>query len=86
MTRSAHELVWGYEDPFLVRLSGLLPRGSVRQTRIELLHNASSPEEVLREEPLVVYHTGEYNLTQTWEVGGVQHVDTRADAGGGGGW
>ncbi|KAG1668840.1 hypothetical protein FOA52_004935 [Chlamydomonas sp. UWO 241] len=64
--RSAHELIWGYDDLFLSRLSRMLPAGTIPTTRVELLHNASE-EETLAAVP-TVFDTGGRNVSAVWNT------------------
>jgi hypothetical protein len=65
--RTAEELIWGYEDPLLQRLSALLPKGFVKSTRVELFHNMTGPEEALASKPVVI-DTGYFNLSNIGNV------------------
>lgn len=71
-TRSAHDLMWGYEDALLVRLKEVLPADSVPTTRFGLFVNQSSPEEALAQPPQIIY-TGAHDLRRTWEVCACTH-------------
>lgn len=57
------------QDSFLRSLSGLLPAGTVPTTWVELLHNATSAEEVLAGEP-IKFNTGERDVHSLWNVRG----------------
>lgn len=65
--RTAEELIWGYEDPLLQRLSVLLPKGFVKSTRVELFHNMTDPEEAMSSEPVVI-DTGYFNMSRIGNI------------------
>ncbi|KAG1670566.1 hypothetical protein FOA52_012138 [Chlamydomonas sp. UWO 241] len=65
--RTAEEMLWGYDDPLLVRLNRFLPKGMIPSTRVSLLHNMSGPDEALAQQP-VVYDTGAGDLFNIWNV------------------
>lgn len=66
-TRSAEELIWGYQDLLLQRLSGMLPHGMIKSTRVGFMDNMTGPEDALVRLP-VVFDTGRYNLSNIWNV------------------
>ncbi|MEW5302582.1 MAG: hypothetical protein WDW36_005351 [Sanguina aurantia] len=78
MKRSPQQLLWGYNDPLLKRLSAFLPPGTIKDTHFRLVYNCSSEEEATKS-PYNVYATGSTNLSQTWnmqEAAGVKRVTT----------
>ena len=65
--RTAEELIWGYDDSLLQRLSALLPKGFVKSTRVELFHNMTDPNEALISEPVII-DTGYYDIAKIGNI------------------
>eukprot|EP00798_Chlamydomonas_sp_ICE-L_P024550 gene24550-10161_t len=75
--RTVHELLWGYDDLLLCRLSVVLPSGSIRTTHIELVHNMSNVNEAILSLP-TTYNSGEFDMGRIWQTlsfeGGITEV------------
>eukprot|EP00198_Chlamydomonas_reinhardtii_P008572 XP_001697909.1 predicted protein [Chlamydomonas reinhardtii] len=56
--RSPHELLWGYEDLLLQRLQLLLGPAFIPSTRVQLIPNDTSPEDVRAHQPSNLLDTG----------------------------
>ncbi|GAX79808.1 hypothetical protein CEUSTIGMA_g7248.t1 [Chlamydomonas eustigma] len=67
MTRTAGEIIWGYEDILLKRLASILPKGTIKSTLVQLLHNMSRPEEAIALQPSV-FETGMNDIQRGWNT------------------